>query len=374
MEKSFFGKSKVCKEEFLYQEKIKENKWIGKMFKEKGMMDKYQYFVNHHRNVEYYVSFEILPVVSAVHKWVGAQSVSDYLYCIPNDMNAILKFSQKESVYLGDVGNELFKWTGGCIWNNYLYGFPRSSSRLLKMSLVTEEVRYVDLKEKYPREHHYGGICTRDGIVYQAPRDSDHILVWDLKKEESKKIYLIPRGKEYRYCGGVLHPNGFIYFFPERGERVIKVNIKTGKWTFIGEQIETMVFDAKIAVDGNIYGYSAYCPGILKIDVGKDHVEMIHREIMPGAYGTKLGINGHLYSIPGDGKFVWDYDPLTDSLKSIYRFFEDQEAKFAGGVSMENGHIYGAPAKENRLLRIEPRNCNLRIPEDVYLEYFCDCY
>lgn len=344
------------------------------MEKQKSIMEKYKNYVEKNRNVEYYILFETLPDMSASHKWVGAQSESGCLYGIPNDMNGILKYSQKENAYLGNVGNELFKWTGGCIWNHHLYGFPRTSNSLLKMSLDTKKIQYIDLQERYLREHHYGGICTKDGMIYQPPRDSDHILVWNLKTERSKRLYLLPENKKYRYCGSILHPNGFVYILPEIGERVIKLNVKTEEWTFIGEQINAMVFDAKIAPDGFIYGFSAYCPGILKIDVEKNDTEMVHQEINFGAYGTKLGVNGHLYSIPGDGDHIWDYDPLTNSLKSIYEFSESKVAKFAGGASMENGDIYAVPAEENRLLHLKVYDCNLQIPEDIYLEYYLDCY
>lgn len=339
-----------------------------------GIMQKYCSYITENMNVQYKVDFEKLPAVHALHKWVGAQCASDCLYGIPNDMNMILKFSSKGSSYLGEVGNELFKWTGGCIWDNCLYAFSRTNSNLLKMSLNTKKIEYIHLQEKYRKEHHYGGVCTKSGIIYQPPRDSDHILVWNLREQNSKKICLISE-KKFRYCGSVLHPNGFAYFLPEAGERVIKLDTKTEEWNFIGEPIDAMVFDAKLAEDGCIYGYSAYSLGILKIDVRQDFVEMIHEEIYPGAYGTKLGINGHLYSIPGEGKFIWDYDPLTDTLKSIYQFEDSKyKAKFAGGASMENGDIYGVPAQENNLLCLKVCGNHSTIPEDIYLDIFSDFY
>ena len=338
-------------------------------------MKQYQTFIGQNRTVEYRASFEPLPPVSAVHKWVGAQSVSDCLYGIPNDMNAVLKHMPEGNRYLGNVGEGGFKWTGGCIRNGVLYGFPRSSGKLLKMRLDTEEMEYLSLPEECQKEHHYGGVCTEDGIVYQPPRDSDHILVWDLETESVRKIDLAPESENrtFRYCGSILY-DGFVYFLPERNERVIKLDIRTEEWTFLGERIDAMVFDAKAAPDGCIYGYSAYCPGILRIDAKTDRIETIHREICPGAYGTKLGVNGHLYSIPGDGDDLWDYDPLTDSLKSIYRFSRKARAKYAGGVTQRDGCIYGVPARENQMIQLKPDIEGLEIPEGIYRRYFSDCY
>lgn len=340
------------------------------------MTKRFNDFIVRNRNVQYMVSFEKLPCVSAIHKWVGAQNNENYIYGIPNDMNAILKHDIEGNNYLGKLGSELFKWTGGCIWKNSLYAFPRTSNYLLKMSLDTEKTEYISVEEKYKKEHHYGGVLIKDGIVYQPPRNSNHFLVWDLKTRTSRKIYILNKlsGKTYRYCGSVLHPNGYIYFIPEKGERIIKLNTLTEEWSYIGEKMDAMVFDAKVSVDGNIYGFSAYCKGILKIDVKNDFAEMLHQEINAGAYGTKLGINGHLYSIPGNGNDIWDYDPITDSLEKIYQFPYELDAKYAGGTSLRNGNIYAVPAKENQLLMLKADVEDVEIPKDIFQNFFVDCY
>ncbi|NBI62549.1 hypothetical protein D3Z38_05620 [Clostridiales bacterium] len=339
-------------------------------------LKKYRDYASRNKDIRYSISFESLPPTLSTHKWVGAQSVGGCIYGIPNDMGTILKHDEGGTAYLGDLGNGLFKWTGGCIWNGFLYGFPRTSNHLLKMSLDTGDIELINLERPYSKEHHYGGICSQNGVVYQPPRDSNHILAWDLKTEKAKRIYLTPESstKRFRYCGSIRHPNGNAYFLPEMGERVIRLDTGTGKWEFIGDPIDAMVFDAKIAVDGSIYGFSAYCDGILKLDVEKGHAKMIHREIRPGAYGTKLGVNGHLYSIPGDGRQVWDYDPWEDSLKSIYQFSDDWTAKYAGGASLANGDICAVPAKETQLFKLKTNAEHMEIPEDIYRDYFLDCY
>lgn len=338
--------------------------------------EKYRNYVTKNRDVEYIVHRKTLPPVQAVHKWVGAQHSSGWLYGIPNDMNAVLKYGRDTVQYLETMETGCFKWTGGCIWNGFLYGFPRASNCLLKMALDTEKIEYIKLQTDYLKEHHYGGVCTKDGMIYQPPRDTDHILVWNLKTKQARRIYLVNKSENrtFRYCGSILTSNGIIYFLPEMNEKVIKLDTKTEKWDFIGKEMDSMVFDAKMGVDGCIYGYSAYCPGILKINTNTDSAEMIHPEITPGAYGTKLGVNGHLYSIPGDGDDIWDYNPFTDTVTSIYRFSKEQKAKYAGGVTVKNGNIYAVPARENGLLQLKANGCNSEIPEDLYLEYFSDCY
>ena len=41
---------------------------------------------------------------------------------------------------------------------------------------------------------------------------------------------------------------------------------------------------------------------------------------------------------------------------------------------MENGSIYGVPARENQMIRLEPDAEGLEIPRDIYSAYFADCY
>ena len=340
------------------------------------MLRDYRNYITQNQNVKYSVCFEKLPFTAVDYKWVGAQYFNHCLYGIPNGMDAILKHTAETNIFLDKMGRDAFKWTGGCMWNNCLYGFSRTQNCIFKMSLETEKVEYIFLENRYLQEHHYGGVCTKEGIVYQPPRDCNHILVWNLKTGKTRKIYLNLRTEQqkFRFCGSVIHPDGYIFFLPEMGERVIRLNIKTEEWSFIGGKINAMVFDARVAIDNNIYGYSAYCDGILKIDIKTGHTEMIHKEINPGAYGTKLGVNGHLYSIPGNGNYVWDFDPISDSLRNIFEVSDYCEAKYAGGVTTPQGDILAVPAKENRLMKLKVDTANITIPKDIYFNYFTDCY
>lgn len=326
------------------------------------------------KDCTYCVQFEAIPPAVSVHKWVGAQYAEKRLYGIPNDMSAVLKYSDGEYSFVGDFGTELFKWTGGCIWKGFLYGFPRTSNYLLKINMLEETIEYVPSGYQYLGEHHYGGVCTKDGVIYQPPRDTDHILAWDLHIEKARKINLMPRGTGRRYCGSILLPDGIAYFLPERDDRIIRLDTQTEKWEYIGDKITAMVFDAKLAMDGNIYGYSGYCNGLLKLSPDTGEAQMIHRETAPGAYGTKLGINGHLYSIPGNGNSIWEYNPVNDTLKSIYTFPTSSIEKFAGGATAKNGEIYAVPVRENSVLRLKANMDEIEIPDDIYRGYFSDYY
>lgn len=323
-------------------------------------------FTYKNRNIKYKFKFGDNIETTRKHKWVGAQYYDDRICFIPNDETRILTSKLEEAGNSNDTG--LFKWTGGTVWNKKMYCFPRTENCFLVLDGRKIKKQYLDYS--YPKEHHYGGVCTKDGIVYQPPRDTNHILKTNLKTGKSEKIYIIPSffNSTFRYCGSILHPNGLIYFLPENN-RVIVLNPKNDKWAYIGKKVQGMVFDAKVGIDGNIYGFSAYGNGILKIDVKSNNVEMIHDEIYFGSFGTKYGVNGLLYSIPGDGEFVWSYDVERDMINKEYDVNDLTKAKYAGGAVDKYGHIICAPAESNRVLIYEP---------DMYVEIpynmFNDCY
>lgn len=306
------------------------------------------------------------------HKWVGAQLNNGTVFAIPNDETHILCFKQND-IRFRDVSKKgLFKWTGGCVWNDAVYCFPRTANSVLK--ICDDDIQEIPLSIKYRVEHHYSGVCTRNGIVYQPPRNTNHILKIDLKNGLSEQINII--GKKFRfklrYCGSILHPNGFIYFFPEDG-RVIKLDTNTDKWCFIGKNLSTMCFDAKVGIDGNIYGFSAYRKGIMKIDVSSNTVEMIHQEIAPGAFGTKYGLDGCLYSIPGDGTCVWKYDVALDAIDMVYDLKSISKAKYAGGITLPNGEIFCVPANASSIMILKPSK-SMIIPNSIYTEFYQDNY
>lgn len=341
------------------------------------LLKKYRLFVESCLEIEYRVNFKHIDDTDFNHQWVGGIWVENCFYAIPNDMTALLCLdvrNDKVSHY-GRLKPDIFKWTGGTVYNGSIYAFPRKNNTLLKMELKTKDCLMIKSNFNYEKEHHYGGVCTVKGEVFQPPRNSDHILFWNLNNDTCQKIYLTPKWlhAKLRYCGSVVHPNGYIYFLPENSNKVIKMNQETREWCFIGAPINAMVFDAKVGIDGNIYGFSAYNRGLIKINVSNDEVSMIHQEISTGAYGTKLGINGKLYSIPGDGSVIWEYDIINDQLKEIYDLNNFSKAKFAGGSISNDGIIYGTPATVNQIIILVP-NIKREIPDVLYNTFFCDCY
>lgn len=296
--------------------------------------------------------------------------------CIPNSSRQIMLFDTDTLEYKkwGLLSEGKFKWTGGGQKDSYVFAFPRACNKVLQIDCQRLKVEEIDISVNYKGEHHYGGILCENGIIYQPPRNTNHLLAINTVSWQVHKIKLLHGFyNKLRYCGSVVHPNGYVYFLPERNERVILFYPPTEKFIFIGKFLpECMVFHAVVSVDGNIYGFSLY-NGLLKIDVKKSYVEMLYMEQYFGCYGTKLGINGRIYGIAGDGDVFWEYDVVKCKLKKIAAIDDKQKAKCAGGFTDRKGNIHMVPAFGDKIYTLNFNNKE-RIPETLYKKYFSDNY
>ena len=335
-------------------------------------------FTSLHRDIGYHLTASIDIGENGSFDYVGAQVAGDSVYFIPNGANSIARvkedgttsklcFSKKE-----DRGP--FRWTGGALWRNSLVCFPRSSNNLLLLDLQTLEPSLIPLGLDYDREHHYGGVLVGD-TIYQPPRGEDCILCTDLNKMTTTRIPLSVKSVSWKanYCGSCLHPNGLIYFLPQNG-RVIELDPPSGRWRFIGPPLDARTYGAALAPDGCLYGFSGYANGIIRVDPEQSKAEMLRCDIgCPGAYGTRLGVNGKLYSVPGDGDSVLEFDPLTLSVREVCRLGESgQKAKCAGSATMRDGSFAFAPALGNEAYFLSP-DMSVSVPVDL-LDLFSDSY
>lgn len=294
---------------------------------------------------------------SGDYKWVGGVIRDDKIYGIPTDETCLLEFNYQsgKTNYIGDLSEGNFKWSGGCLYKGSIYGFPRSSQNLLVLPEEQEkQPKEMPLEIVYDGEHHYGGVCTNEGVVYQPPRNTDNILKIDLNTKKVREIHIGKKRRLLRYCGAIQHPNGLIYMFPEKSEKVMALDPKTDKVSFIGKQITSMVFGACVHPDGNIYGYSAYGKGMIKVDVKNNKVYKMFTKYTFGVFGTILGINGHVLGVPGDGDNIYDYDVETGNLNIIAKLKECGKAKCAGASMDSKGNIYCIPAMGNKIYKLCP--------------------
>ena len=339
-----------------------------------NLMERYAGFVSKNKMLS--PDFETIPLIERQNsfQYVGGQMIGRNLYSIVNSAEKMLKYSIPVGTmeFMGQFDDTDFKWTGGCAYQNILYAFPRFADSLLAYDPRSDTFEEISCGFDYKKEHHYGGVCTSDGMIYQPPRNTDHILKWDIKNKTCKKIQ-INNGSECRYCGSVIHPDGFIYFIPEKDFCVIKMDIYTERISYIGEPVSGMTFNPVVAADGNIYGFRVQ-NGILKIDPSCDKVSIMYGNCNTGAYGTKNGINGRLYSLPGYTNDIWEFDPLGDGLKKCGSVYGKYAVNYAGGAVDLNGDIYALPVHADNILKINFGKYGVRIPPDIYDAFFKDFY
>lgn len=328
-------------------------------------------YLNLYKEIEY--SYDGFDIVSGEgFKWVGGVKASNYIVGIANGNNDCLVIESEKGLIStqGKLSQGEFKWSGGCYWNDVVYGFPRTSNNLLVYDIFGNEVPHEkELKINYRSEHHYGGVCTQKGIVYQPPRNTNEVLKIDLKTFEIVKIVISNIKKKFRYCGSIIHPNGLIYMFPERMGRVMVINPDNDSVYFIGKILSSMVFGASVATDGNIYGFSAYSRGILKIEVKTNTTKMICTDKMYGCYGSMLGLNGNIIGIPGSGNAIYEFCVEKQEVRLISSLDEKVNAKCAGASTSKDATIYCIPALGNKIYKLSP-NIDITIPDKFLESYY----
>ncbi len=340
--------------------------------KSEEMLKKLREFYYDNYKINYKVLLREISYQTLDYKFVGGIVFDNNLYLTPNKAPNILMLNKNfVSKVLGELTYDDYKWTGECVYKDKLYFFPRKQNNLL---VCDKKGNITEIKgKKYREEHHYGGINWKHYVI-QPPRNTSHFLVWDLEDKTCKTIKICPSLFLIllRYNCSILHPNGYIYFFPENG-RIIKFNPENFKWCFIGNRFNTMIFDAKIGLDGNIYGYSIYGFGIVKLNIKDEIVEILYPDIAFDAYGTKLGSNCKIYSIPGHGESVWEFDPVHNILNELINLNDAGYAKFAGGTTTHKGKIIGVPSFSNKILELCPTD-EVEIPREIYDVFWSDCY
>ncbi|WP_029545258.1 PQQ-binding-like beta-propeller repeat protein [Selenomonas sp. AB3002] len=305
-------------------------------------------------------------------KCIASESSEKYVGCVhcknDNDEEVIVNINNSapktmlyypkkcDVEFIGEIPGLHFSYTGGCTWKNrHIYGFMRNSCRLLDIDINMKTVKEVDcsidgskLNSRTVMGHHYGGVMKNDTLVI-PPRLAEDVLLIDLEHQTCKQV----RHSAFRdnnYNGAVLHPNGKVYFTPMHGSAVAEFDLENLSVRMVGERISNSLFGGAVYIDGCIYSFSQN-KGLYCIDPKRGCVELVLEKTEEGcqifgSYGTVLHYNGKIYNIPGNSKYVYEYDPTKQNCKVVSTFNDGRfnTAKWAGGVLLENGNIYLTPA------------------------------
>ena len=82
--------------------------------------------------------------------------------------------------------------------------------------------------------------------------------------------------------------------------------------------------------------------------IGEHHysgVSVIYEDVYFGAYGTKSGINGKLYGLPGYTNNLMEFDPLSDEVKKLFSLKTEFEINYAGARPMKTKIFTRSPLR-----------------------------
>lgn len=279
---------------------------------------------------------------------IGATNTSREVICFDTEKNKVEHFGKTK------IGT--FKWTGIVYYQEKMFCLPRKENSILIIDPKKRICEEKSLNINYHGEHHYSGVVTDKGLVYQPPRDENHILVIDLNDFTTRKIQIAGNNEKRRYSSVVLHPDNKVYFIPEFGCDFLVMDMITEEIKVIPANMNSLVFGAVVAYDKNIYGYCKEGQGLLKINTKDDKIEWICGEIgNPDCYGSIVGINGKIYSVPAGGNSIYEFDVKTQKARKIFTIEDDSIAKCAGAALGNDGSIVMLPCFGGKIYKL---SCN----------------
>lgn len=305
---------------------------------------------NPHSNNDYYYFF-----CGAVVDQRG------HIIGIPNRYHHVLDIDPANDIVRqwGDVAVSEHKgWTGGCLTSDgHVVAFPRGAQCFLQMDTEAETVTPIEIGKKYDYEHHYGGAISYGGVIYLPPKAKHCVLSYNTGTGHIAEI-MLPKGfiRNTLFYGASKDLDGVIYFFPAgRFVRAVAIS-EDGCPYYFGKVLHNAFFNSgTLAADGNIYGFSSYGNGIIKIETKKKKTKIIEKKFQGGCFGAKLGFNGKIYGIPGDIDCVVEYSLSERRISSRFALppvQRGQKAKCAGGAVDRNGNIWCIPAMGKYIYKI----------------------
>jgi len=283
------------------------------------------------------------------------------------------------------VLNGKFKWLRGIVIGDIIYGLPCHADCILRIDTKTDEVGTIDI----PYEEYFDD---------EMPADGD-----DAKKSLAYRERHCP----WKYHGGAISPHDdCIYAIPQSSKRVLRIDPKTEKCSFVGPDFEGRCkwYGGVIGnTDGAIYAIPQNAEGVLRIDASgvnyKGDVDHENNGLPPsspearvlvtthGSYplgghkwhGASDSADGTIVSVPANADTVLCIVPALEAAypssdtkaksapePELYllegqtptdiatgRHRDDKKYKYLGAMAGTEGHVYCFPSGSERVLQVD---------------------
>lgn len=186
----------------------------------------------------------------------GEEGPNNKIYCIPGHAERVLCIdTATDSVYpLGpefDATNMVlggkFKWLRGIVIGDIIYGLPCHADCVLRIDTKTDTVGTIPI----PYEEYFDDTTLiHDSLVEIEDEDGT-------EKEKSTLAHQ-ERHRPWKYHGGAISPHdGCIYAIPQSSKKVLRIDPKTEKCSFVGPDLDGRCkwYGGVVGkTDGAIYG------------------------------------------------------------------------------------------------------------------------
>ncbi|KAL9184364.1 LOW QUALITY PROTEIN: hypothetical protein ACHAXT_002450 [Thalassiosira profunda] len=323
----------------------------------------------------------------------GEEGPNQKIYCIPGHAERVLCIDTRtDEVYpVGpqfDASNTIlqgkFKWLRGIVIGDIIYGLPCHADCVLRIDTATDEVSTIHIPyEEYfdnatpaegdatksrahqerhcPWKYHGGAVSPHDGCIYAIPQSSRKVLRIDPKTERCSFVGPDFEGRCKWYGGVVGKTDGAIYAIPQNAEGVLRIDASGVQYSgdvahdnngFAPDSPEARVV---VTTHGSYplgghkwHGAAASADGTI-VSV-PNNVDTALR-IVPALEAAYHTPDRKAQTIPEPELYVLEGQASGDIATGRHR--DDNKYKYLGAMAGTDGHVYCFPSGSERVLQVD---------------------
>jgi len=325
----------------------------------------------------------------------GEEGPNAKIYCIPGHAERVLCIDTKtDEVYpIGpefDASNMIlngkFKWLRGIVIGDIIYGLPCHADCILRIDTKTDEVGTIDIPyEDYfnnetkeegeesmaynerhcPWKYHGGAISPHDGCMYAIPQSAKKVLRIDPKTEKCSFVGPDFEGRCKWYGGVVGKTDGAVYAIPQNAEGVLRIDASgvnyKGEIQHDNNGLDPSSPEARVLVtthgsypqgEHKWHGAAASFDGsIVSVPANADTTLCIV-PALEAAYPSSSSEDANKVNIlPEPELYILEGQAPGDIATGRHR--DDKKYKYLGAMAGTDGHVYCFPSGSERVLQVD---------------------